>query len=119
MWKSYIGNAFTRHINTDHIWNIIMHYAEYCIFIPHGGLSLTREHSAVSNPALPHAAWKGLFREMFSTRLYHISRGGLIQPACCPAPLHPLTERPNPSPASGALIITGAPQSVIYKSKTL
>lgn len=68
-----------------------------------------RDHFAESSPFVPNATGKALSGDPFWAWLYHISRGGLLQQHCLLVLLCPAS-------ASTAIIITGAPQSVIYKS---
>lgn len=78
-----------------------------------------REPFAESSPVFPHATGRAQYGDPFWAWFHHISRGGLIQQPCLLAPLCLLTQRPSPGSASSAIIITGGPQSVIYKSRTL
>lgn len=78
-----------------------------------------REPLAESSPVFPHATGGAQYKDPFCACFHHISRGGLIQQPCLFPPLCLLTQGPSPGSASSAIIITGVPQSVIYKSKTL
>ncbi len=103
----------------------VMRHIQFTVQQPPWCFSVLKERISIREPfaesclVLPHAAGRAQFRDVFWAWLYHISRGGLIQQPGLLALLHLLTKRPSPGLASTALIITGAPQSVIYKSKTL
>lgn len=73
-----------------------------------------RHYTAASSLMFPRATGRALFGGFCSGPGFTTSvEGFLIQWPCLSAPL---TQRPSPSSAFTAIIITGAPQSVIYKS---